>query len=188
MQRLPSPFRTEAFHLHSAMHHVISFRRIGPDDEPFLYRVYAGTRAEELAPLPWDASQKEAFLRMQFNAQHRYYQEQYPNASFQIILSEGRPIGRLYVNRRTDEICIVDIALLPEHRNAGIGSALMNDLLAEGDQAGKPVRIHVERFNPALRLYQRLGFQRVGDTGVYLLLERSPARLRGTASAPPPEG
>jgi GNAT superfamily N-acetyltransferase len=127
--------------------------------------------------LPWDAAQKEGFLRMQFDAQHRFYQEQYPDASFQIILAGDSPIGRLYVDRGPEAICIVDIALLTEHRGAGIGSAILRDLLAEADRAQKPVRIHVERFNPAFRLYQRLGFVVIDDVGVYLHMERPPAAL-----------
>jgi GNAT superfamily N-acetyltransferase len=114
---------------------------------------------------------------MQFEAQHRFYQEQYPDASFQIILADDSPIGRLYVDRGPQAFCIVDIALLPEHRGAGIGSAIMSELLAEAGRAQKPVRIHVERFNPALRLYARLGFVVIGDTGVYLHMERVPAPL-----------
>ena len=157
------------------MDKAITLRPIEPDDEEFLYRVYAGTREAELAQVAWDAAQKEAFLRMQFTAQHQYYQEHYAGAAFQVILADGRPAGRLYVARWPDEIRIVDIALLPEYRNAGIGTALLRDLLAEGARAGKPVSIHVERFNPALRLYERLGFTSITDKGVYLLLEWAPA-------------
>ena len=155
----------------------ITLRPIRPDDEAFLYRVYASTRQEELAPLPWTDAQKTAFLRMQFAAQHKYYLESFSDAQFQIILHNDEPVGRLYVHRREDELRIVDIALLPEHRRAGIGAALLHELLAEADRTRKPVRIHVERFNPALRLYERLGFTRVGDTGVYFLMERSPNLL-----------
>lgn len=151
----------------------VTLRPARDDDEPFLFDVYASTRAEELARVAWEASEKEAFLRMQFAAQHRFYHEQFPTTEFQIIQAGDRPIGRLYVDRRDDEIRIVDIALLPAHRNAGIGSALLRELLAEAAAAGKPVRIHVERFNPALRLYERLGFRQVGDNGVYYLMEWS---------------
>ncbi len=156
------------------MDSVIALRPIGPDDEAFLVHVYAGTRADELALVDWDDAQKTAFVRMQFDAQHRYYQEQFPHAAFDVILRDGEPIGRLYVDRRPGELHIIDIALLPEQRGAGIGGALMSQLLAEADRAGQPVRIHVERFNPALRLYERLGFTRIGDTGVYFLMERLP--------------
>jgi ribosomal protein S18 acetylase RimI-like enzyme len=92
-----------------------------------------------------------------------------------VILVDGKPAGRLYVHRRPSEIRIVDIALLPKHRGNGVGTRLLEDLLAEGDGAGKSVTIHVERMNPALRLYERLGFALGEDKGVYLFLERQPA-------------
>jgi ribosomal protein S18 acetylase RimI-like enzyme len=152
----------------------ITCRPICGDDERFLCQVYASTRIEELAIVPWSDAAKEAFLRMQFTAQHRYYHDQYPQADYQIILAGDHPIGRLYVDRREHEIHILDIALLPEHRRAGIGSALLRAILAEADHVGKPVRIHVERFNAALHLYERLGFVKAGDTGVWLLMERTP--------------
>jgi ribosomal protein S18 acetylase RimI-like enzyme len=150
---------------------TISLRPITSADEGFLYRVYASTREDELAQTGWAAAQKEAFLTMQFNAQHKYYTEQYRKASFDIILLDGEPVGRLYLDRRKSEIRIVDIALLPAYRNRGIGSALLHEILAEGARTGRRVSIHVERFNPALRLYTRLGFQHIGDNGVYYLME-----------------
>ncbi len=113
---------------------------------------------------------------MQFAAQHKFYQERFPGAEFQIILRDGKAAGRLYVDRREDEIRILDIALLPEHRNQGIGSALLDDVLADGERAGLPVRIHVERYNPALSLYHRLGFHKVEEGEVYFLLKWSPER------------
>jgi ribosomal protein S18 acetylase RimI-like enzyme len=138
--------------------------------------VYASTRAEELAVVPWDDAQKEAFLRQQFEAQDAWWRENYADASFDVIAIDGEPAGRLYVRRGRSEIRIVDIALLPEHRGNGIGTQLLEDLLDEGDAAGKSVTIHVERMNPALRLYERLGFSLAEDKGVYLFLERLPSR------------
>jgi ribosomal protein S18 acetylase RimI-like enzyme len=152
----------------------IALRPIGPGDEELLYLVYAGTRQEELAQTGWSEEQKASFLRMQFDAQGRYYREHYDGAEFSVILEGDRPVGRLYVARWPEEIRIVDIALLPEHRNAGIGSALLGDLISESVASGKPLSIHVERFNPALRLYERLGFEVVEDKGVYLLMRRPP--------------
>ena len=148
----------------------ISLRPIALGDEPWLYRIYASTREEELAPTGWDEAQREAFLTMQFDAQHRYYQEYYAGALFQLILYDGVPAGRLYVNRGAEELRIVDIALLPTYRRRGIGTTLLRALQAEGAQARQPVTIHVERLNPALRLYERLGFRVSADKGVYLLL------------------
>src|SRR4051794_3142552 len=146
---------------------AITLRPITPDDEEFLRQVYASTREEELALTDWDTAQKAAFVQMQFAAQHRYYQENYRQTTFDVILVDGQPAGRLYVARWAKQIRIVDIALLPEYRNAEIGSALLHELMAEAAAAGKPVSIHVERYNPALRLYTRLGFVPIGEHGVY---------------------
>ena len=156
---------------------TLTLRPIRPEDQSFLYEVYASTRLEELAPLGWSADQQAAFLAQQFNAQHQYYQANFAGADFQVILVNGQPAGRLYVDRRVNEIGLIDIALLPEYRNAGIGSGLIKELLAEAQQAGKPVRIHVEKFNRALRLYERLGFSIIDDRGVYWFMEWKPQEV-----------
>ncbi len=153
---------------------MISLRPVVPGDEEFLCGVYGSTREVELAHVDWDAPQKDAFVRMQFDAQHRYYAEHYAGAAFDVIVVDGEPAGRLYVARWPDEVRIVDIALLPPYRNRGIGSSLLHELIAEADAARQPVTIHVEKFNPALRLYQRLGFSPIEDRGVYLFLRRPP--------------
>jgi len=124
--------------------------------------------------VPWDDAQKSAFLRSQFDAQDAWWRENYAGASFDVVVADGEPVGRLYVHRGETEIRIVDVALLPGHRGAGIGTQLLHGLLDEADAAGKSLTIHVERLNPALRLYQRLGFSLAEDKGVYLFLERPP--------------
>jgi GNAT superfamily N-acetyltransferase len=153
---------------------VIHLRPIRPEDEPFLQRVYASSREEELKQVDWDARQKEDFLRMQFEAQHSHYTEHFPAADFQLILKGDEAIGRLYVDRRSDEIRLIDIALLPEFQGEGTGSGLLETLLDEARQTGLPLRIHVEKFNPALRWYGRLGFRQIEDKGVYFFMEWTP--------------
>jgi ribosomal protein S18 acetylase RimI-like enzyme len=145
-------------------------RAATPKDEPFLRKVYASTRAEELARVPWSDEQKRAFTDMQFGAQDADYRRHYPAAQYAIIEVQGVPAGRLYVDRCSKEIRIIDIALLPEHQRAGIGTKLMRELQDEARVAGKMLTIHVEKFNPALHLYHRLGFQQIEDKGVYLFL------------------
>jgi ribosomal protein S18 acetylase RimI-like enzyme len=152
----------------------ISLRPPGPGDAEVLYRIYASTREEELAVVPWDASTKEAFLRMQFAAQDTYYHANFPQASYDLIMGGEQVLGRLYLDRGEMAWNVIDIALLPEHRGKGIGSRLMTEVLAEAGAADKPVQIHVERFNPARRLYDRLGFRQIADQGVYLLLGWKP--------------
>jgi ribosomal protein S18 acetylase RimI-like enzyme len=149
----------------------VTLRSITQDDLEFLYRVYASTREEELAVTGWSDEQKEEFLRMQFGAQHDHYQKHFPDAKYDVIVAGETPIGRLYVDRREDEIRIIDIALLTEHRGAGVGGGLVRQLIDEAAATGKPVRIHVERENPAMRLYERLGFKKIEDVGVYDLME-----------------
>ena len=143
----------------------IHFRPATQEDDSFLCQVFASTREQLLASLPFDATQKVAFARQQHLCQDRYYRQQYPGARFDIISSGEQRIGRLYVNRTREEILIIDIALLPEYRGAGLGGALLKDLMAEAAETGRQVTIHVDKFNPALRLYQRLGFQIIQDAG-----------------------
>ncbi len=154
---------------------AIGFRPIAESDLPFLSSLYASTRAEEVAQVPqWNDEQRRQFLQMQFDAQHKFYQEQFDQAEFLIIEREGQAVGRVYTDRREDEIRLIDIALMPETRAQGLGSALLEDLLEEGQHTGLPVRIHVEKNNPAMRLYIRLGFRQIEDQGVYDLMEWVP--------------
>ena len=150
---------------------TVALRPATADDEPFLRRLYATTREHELSLVAWTDDQKTAFVEMQFAAQHRHYHEHYHDTSYDVILLDAEPVGRLYVARWTSEICIVDISLLPQFCNRGLGTTLLRELQDEARAAGKPLRIHVERFNPALRLYQRFGFTQIEDKGVYLFLE-----------------
>ncbi len=153
---------------------MLSLRPVLPDDRELLYRIYAGTRAGEMALLDKDEAWKREFLDQQCAAQDRHYRHHYPGARLDLILEDEEPIGRLYVARWEEEIRIMDIALLPEHRNRGIGSYWIAELLREAAESAKSLSIHVERYNPALGLYQRLGFRTVEDKGVYLLLEAKP--------------
>jgi ribosomal protein S18 acetylase RimI-like enzyme len=152
---------------------MLSLRPITPEDDSFLAGLFASTRAEELAMTGWSDEVKAVFCRRQFDAQSAHYRKHYTDASFDIIERDGAAAGRLLVWRSGEEILIVDIALLPEHRGAGIGTKLLRDLQDEARSAGKSLTIHVERFNRALQLYQRLGFKIVEEGEVYLLMRWS---------------
>jgi len=149
-----------------------------------MYRVYGSTRRGELAVTGWDDAATEAFLRMQYEAQRRAYHAAYPEASFDVVVVDGRDAGRLYVDRAgTGTMRVIDIALLPEHRDAGVGTRLLESVLREGEAGGRPVRLSVERSNRRARaLYERLGFRVVHDGEVYLDLESKPS-LPATGSA-----
>lgn len=149
----------------------VALRAQTDGDATFLLALYASTRSDELARLPWTAQEKEDFVAMQFRAQTLHYAEYYPDAHFDIIEWAGDRIGRLYVDRRAREIEIIDIALKPAMRGRRIGRRLLEQLLAEGAASSRRVRIYVEHFNPARSLYDRLGFRQVGTNGVYHEME-----------------
>jgi GNAT superfamily N-acetyltransferase len=151
----------------------LQLRPVKVADRDFLLGLYATTRAEELAAVPWTEQQKHDFIEMQFNAQTSAY-DAYPITTRDVIVVGDRPAGRLYVGRWAEEVCVVDISLLPEFRGQGIGTGLLQSLIAEAARERKPLRVHVERFNRALRLYTRLGFRAIADKGVYLQLEFTP--------------
>lgn len=143
-------------------------RPITPDDQPVLLDIYACTRQSEMDLLhDWTQQQKQDFIRQQFDAQHTHYQKHYSGALFQLILQDSRPIGRLYWIQYPDDIRIIDIALLPNHQGKGIGTMLLSSIQKIAGEANKSVSIHVEIFNPALKLYEGLGFKRIEVHGVY---------------------
>jgi ribosomal protein S18 acetylase RimI-like enzyme len=142
-------------------------------DTPFLMRLYASTREEELAPLPWSAEQRNAFLVQQFLAQRHHYRN-YIGCNFDVIEHNGEPAGRLYLEIRPSRLHIVDVALLPAWRGRGVGAAILEGLQAAGRARGGSVSTFVEKFNPALRLYRRLGFTEIADHGIYLEIQWRP--------------
>jgi GNAT superfamily N-acetyltransferase len=153
---------------------ISALRLEAPEDEAFLRRLYASTRAEEMAYVPWTEEQKEAFLNMQFDLQHKHYRTYHPLAEFMIVLFRGEPAGRFYLDRSGEALLLIDIALSPEYRGLGLGSHLLTNLLDEALAASKPVRLHVETSCRAVTLYQRFGFIPVEEQGIRRLMEWTP--------------
>lgn len=150
-------------------------RFIQPQDMEFLCYLYGTTREDELKQVDtWTQEQKDAFVRMQFEAQHNHYQQHYPKANFEVIVYQGKDIGRMYVDRHPKEIRLMEITLRPTQRNKGLGTALMHWLMDEAKQTSKILTLHVEEFNPAYRLYQRLGFRSLEQRGIYMFMEWKP--------------
>ncbi len=152
----------------------VGLRASTPADEPFLTEVFAGTRGDELALLASSPVLRAQFSRSQSGLQQRAYAETYPGAAFEVVLFDGAPAGRLFLARRADEICLVDIALLPSFRGLGIGTHLLRGLLAEAVAAGATISLHVAAGNRARNLYRRLGFVVTGLTGVHLRMQWPP--------------
>ena len=161
-------------HAYSNADSCIAMRPSQAADEAFLFTVYASTRESEMALVNWPQPQRDAFLHMQFNAQCHHYQTYYPHAEYYTILSSGLPVGRMILDRSQDPILVIDIALLPEHRNQGIGTALIKELMAEAARLHRAMMMHVAIFNPARKLYNRLGFIKTGELGIYLELTWHP--------------
>jgi GNAT superfamily N-acetyltransferase len=153
---------------------ALALRPAVDHDYDFLQGVYESTRAEELGPVPWPDEQKRTFLAQQFAAQSAHYAKHYPDATFDVILVDDEPAGRLIVARREGAILVVDISLLPEHRARGLGTRLLDPIVEEATGLGATVVVYVERFNRARALYERLGFAPVAEDGVYLRMERAP--------------
>ncbi|MGI9518342.1 MAG: GNAT family N-acetyltransferase [Pirellulaceae bacterium] len=163
------------------MDDVITLRQIQDDDLSFLSQLYMTTRTD-IAMLPWSVSEKTAFCHSQFLAQHRHYQQYFAGAEFSLILCLDQPAGRLYIDRLEHEIRLIDIALLPEIRGRGIGTALLRDLIDEANAAGKPLRLRVEPGNPARQWYEREGFRAIVDEHVNLHMERQPDPVHAGSS------
>jgi ribosomal protein S18 acetylase RimI-like enzyme len=151
---------------------LATLRPVIDADRAFLVELYGSTREEELAQVEWQPGAKRAFVEQQFTAQDAHYRANYPGATLDVIEVDGEPAGRLYVHRGPSDIRIMDIAMAPEFRGRGIGTSLLRELMAEADESGRKLSIHVEMNNPARSLYDRLGFRPAGEHGVYVLMER----------------
>jgi ribosomal protein S18 acetylase RimI-like enzyme len=144
-----------------------------PDDDVFDLSVYASTRLPELTALDWTPQQIDDFIGLQYRAQSRHYRQQYPDAAYSVVTVVSEPAGRLIVARSDQEIRIVDIALLPEYQGRGIGGILVRRLLAEADEAGVPLRCHVEQSNTARGFWEHLGLVAVRIDGAHIVMDRT---------------
>jgi ribosomal protein S18 acetylase RimI-like enzyme len=151
-----------------------TLRPAGAEDQEFLFKLYTSVRAQEFAGLNWPPAQLETFLRMQCMAQQRSYESLYEQCEHQIVELNGAPVGQMQVNRGKDSVLLVDISLLPEHRGQGLGGELIRDLIQQCSQARAVLKLQVSQTNPALRLYERLGFVRTGEDQMYIQMERCP--------------
>ena len=150
----------------------VSLRPVTDADQEFLVGVYASTRAEELAQVAWDDSQKDAFIRWQFGLQRQEYDTRYPDARYEVILVDDQPAGRIWVGTDDTQIRLLDIALLAEFQNRGAGTILLRQLIDEAKRAQKPLRHMVFMLNDnAHRFYERLGFVTIEDVGGYKHME-----------------
>ena len=149
----------------------IHLRPASATDDNFFLQLYQSSRGDDLRGLDWDEDRISEFLAMQYEAQKNFHATDFPNASDEVVLIDATPIGRLMVDRRADEIRLVEVALLPEFRNRGLGSEIIRNLQKDAGFQGKPLRLQVIRFSRAVGLFDRLGFTRTSETGTHLQME-----------------
>jgi len=162
----------------------VKLRPAQPEDELLLYAFYASTRAEEMQLLDWSLEQKEAFVHMQFDAQRQHYGIAFPEAEHRIILVDGNPAGRILIAYQEEEIRVVDLVLIQPFRGSGIGTGLLRDVLEDARRADKPVRLHSLKYERARQWYERLGFEKISDQGLYDFLEWRPEKAAKPAEKP----
>jgi ribosomal protein S18 acetylase RimI-like enzyme len=157
----------------------LDLRPVRTSDDKFLRALYESTRAGEMAQVPWSDEQKQAFLSGQFEAQRTDYTTRFPNAEHSIIVIDDDPIGRIWIDRRAEEIRLLDIAILPQWQNAGVGRTLLEQLQQQAAEADLPLRHSVHATNQnALRFYQRLDFVVIEDFETHVLMEWRPTASR----------
>jgi len=171
--------------LRSSSYQGVVLRTATKNDSELLYQVFLDSRIDLMLGITgWEQQQQDAFMYFQFNTQLDQYQKNYVDARFDVIVAEGNVIGNIYTAQTDGAIHLVDISLLPEQRNRGIGQALIQDLLDEATRIQKDVTLHVQQGNPAIHLYLRLGFFETGEQGIYKRMEWLPSSARTTKTIP----
>ena len=160
---------------------AIELRCTTAQDADFLRDLYTCSRWEELAPTGWPDDSKRAFLTQQWQAQRQYYGQHYAGADNLVIeRGETGAIGRIVIHQGGADLRLVDIALVPAWRGQGLGTGLLQALCTLADQLQQPIVAHVETFNPAQRLYARLGFRAEDNNQIYVRMRRAAAVLETT--------
>ena len=158
----------------SPLANSFSTRPVTPDDDQFLLQVYKSSRGDDLRGLGWDEDRISEFLQMQYEAQQRFFENDYQNAKDEIVLVDAKPAGRLIVEHREHEIRCIDLGLLPAYRNRGLGTMIVRNLQQEAAASRRALRLQVIRFSRAVNLFERLGFVRTSETGTHFQMEWSP--------------
>jgi ribosomal protein S18 acetylase RimI-like enzyme len=151
---------------------TVELRPVSASDDDFLLAVYASTREDELAQVEWVEGQKEVFLRWQLDLQRKEYETRFPDADYRVIVVDQQLAGRIWVGTDDQQVRLLDIALLPQFQNRGLGTVLVKSLMVEAENAGKALRHMVFVLNNnAERFYERLGFKQIEDFGAYKHME-----------------
>jgi ribosomal protein S18 acetylase RimI-like enzyme len=153
------------------MSQILTLRPVRADDHEFLSRLFYSVHSEKLNPTHLNAEEKHRLIGLMYQGFARHYSAIEPCADDRIVLVNNECIGRMILLQTREEIRLADLAILPQYRQRGIGSALIGQLQTESLISNRPLRLHVARFDRALRLYQRLGFYKIEVAEPYLHLE-----------------
>jgi ribosomal protein S18 acetylase RimI-like enzyme len=135
--------------------------------EMFDYRLFAEDRLAEFVAAGMSEMQAEDLIQLQYRGRKMTYAARYRGATNSIILGEhGKPVGRLLLDRKLDRWRIVDIAVLVGYRGGGLGTRTLRECQQSCRVAGASLELQVAPLNPARRLYERLGFQVIGEDAV----------------------
>jgi ribosomal protein S18 acetylase RimI-like enzyme len=149
----------------------ISRRPLTADDEAFIKRLIEEVVADELGARLWPDAVRAPLLDIQYRARRRGFRDAFPGATEEIVQRDGEAAGWLVTARDAESIRVADIALLPQERGKGLGTACIRDLQAEAERAAAILRLSVVRMNAAARLYERLGFRVTGGDEIRYVME-----------------
>jgi len=147
------------------MTQAISLRPATEADSDFAYRAHRDAMGEYAIA---------TFGKWDEDAVRKRASDNIANGSTRIIELDGVPIGIRVVEREPDFIQLAQLFILPGYQRRGIGSMLLEQLLADAKSARLPLRLRVLRVNPAFALYQRMGFQVVQETPERYFMEWLP--------------
>jgi ribosomal protein S18 acetylase RimI-like enzyme len=149
----------------------VSRRPLTVDDEPFIKRLIAEVVADELGARLWPDAARVPLVDIQYRARRQGFHDAFPDATEEIVQRDGEAAGWLVTARDAESIRVVDIALLPQERGQGLGTACIRDLQDEAERTARLLRLSVVRMNAAARLYERLGFQITGGDEIRYAME-----------------
>ena len=153
------------------MSQILTLRPSRADDQEFLYRLFCSVHSEKLNLALLSVEERNRLIGLMYQGFAGHYSTIGPAADDRIVLLNNECIGRMILLQTREEIRLADLAILPQYRQRGIGTALIGQLQTESLMSNRPVRLHVARFDRASRLYQRLGFYKIDVEGPYLHLE-----------------
>jgi ribosomal protein S18 acetylase RimI-like enzyme len=145
------------------MNDAIRLRAATPGDEPFLIELRKLTMTRHLERAGEPVDDESHRLRARSNLHIA-----------QIVCCNGADIGLIKLVRSATDWHLQQIQILPGYQGRGIGTAVIRAMLAEAHQACVSVSLNVLHGNPALRLYERLGFQVAGETSIELKMTCRP--------------